>query len=608
MTTSDKLLAAFTPSIMSHETLEAIFVRREALTSHIMKDIETSATTRSKRHVLLVGPRGIGKTHLVSLIYHRVKANPDLTCRLRIAWMREEMWEVASFLDLLECIISALAAEYSNDGLAAGVSDLKMLAIEDAERRAERLLLDYLKDRVLLLIIENLDEVFDALGEIGERQLRAFLQNHTNTIVVGTTPGLFYGVSDHDSPFYGFFNVTHLDELTIDDATLLLHKIADIREDPDLAEFIASDSGHDRLAAVQHLAGGHPRIWIFFAGIVTHETLDELVPAFLEMLDDLTPYYQSRMKELPPQQRKVISHLCGRRGSAVVKDIAEACRLTPQAAAAQLHDLREKGFVRSEATGRESWYELREPLLRLVLEVKESRGRPIRLIVDFLRNWYSRPERLDKYASLPAEAYVTRRYVEAALDLGSFADSEPRRHTCIREGDDVAVYGISALLLLALDRWAEFLATLDRGISSPYPDSILGETAAYCRLMLTGNAPCSWLQRSAELVTKYANHGALTWLGLSLVQGSSLLFDPEISETSADLWNAAWSAAGSRHDDMEVPLRLLDAAVRWKRNPDRRILLALPEEERRILQEILPKQEDDHKVPDNLSRSRRRRR
>ncbi len=422
---SELLLAAFTPSVMSHADLEAIFVRREPLATRLMESIQSSVTTRAKRHELLVGPRGIGKTHLVSLIYHRIWSDADLSTRTRIAWLREEMWEVTSFLDLLVSVLKALAAEYSGDKLETSIADLGALPTGDAERRAEQLLLEFLGETTLLILMENLEDVFESIEEIGQRQLRAFLQNYANSLILATTPSLFFGVSDHGAPFYGFFNVTHLDELTLDDAVLLLTKIAELRNDQALAAFVATVAGKERLEAVQHLAGGHPRIWIFFASIVTEETLDALVPAFLAMLDDLTPYYQSRMKELPPQQRKIVSYLCQRRGSVPVKEIAEACRLTQQVAGAQLHSLRDKAFVRSESVGRESWYELNEPLMRLVLEIKESRGKPLRLIVDFLRRWYSRRERQARYAHVPAEARITRLYAEAALDLRTFCDYEP---------------------------------------------------------------------------------------------------------------------------------------------------------------------------------------
>jgi len=46
----------------------------------------------------VTGPRGIGKTHLLALIYYRVRAIAELRERLSIAWLREEEWEITSFL------------------------------------------------------------------------------------------------------------------------------------------------------------------------------------------------------------------------------------------------------------------------------------------------------------------------------------------------------------------------------------------------------------------------------------------------------------------------------------------------------------------------------
>ena len=52
---------------------------------------------------------------------------------------------------------------------------------------------------------------------------------------------------------------------------------------------------------------------------------------------------------------------------------------------------------------RMSFWELREPLMRLCLDVKQSRGKPLRMVVEFLRAWYG-PRLLDELARLPAEA------------------------------------------------------------------------------------------------------------------------------------------------------------------------------------------------------------
>jgi replication-associated recombination protein RarA len=64
------LLSNFTPSLMSPETLEKIFVQREEIAQDLVDRIILSATTPAKHHSLLIGARGMGKTHLVSLVYY----------------------------------------------------------------------------------------------------------------------------------------------------------------------------------------------------------------------------------------------------------------------------------------------------------------------------------------------------------------------------------------------------------------------------------------------------------------------------------------------------------------------------------------------------------
>ena len=61
-------LSTFTPSMATPEALEATFVQRHALADRLVAVIRESATTDSKHHVLMIGPRGIGKTHLYELL------------------------------------------------------------------------------------------------------------------------------------------------------------------------------------------------------------------------------------------------------------------------------------------------------------------------------------------------------------------------------------------------------------------------------------------------------------------------------------------------------------------------------------------------------------
>jgi tetratricopeptide (TPR) repeat protein len=390
------IISRFTPSLMAPETLEAILVQRHTLANHLVENIRESALTANKHYQLLIGPRGIGKTHLVSLIYHRIVKMEDLQDKLLIAWLREEEYGIASFLDLLIAILRAIGKEYPTEyqtELHDAVEGLYELSPEDAESQAAQLLKDFIDCRVLLLIVENLDDVFSGLGDIGQKQFRAYIQNYGFLTILATSQSLFDGIESRDKPFYGFFYTHNLNELELNDAVNLLNQIASLEGKSELAEFIQNPTGRNRIKVVHFLSGGSPRIYMVFSDfLVSRESLNGLVEAFMAMLDDLTPYYQDRMKYISNQQRKIVDFLADLRRAAPVKEIAKRCFITQQTASSQLKDLRQKCYVKSEEIGRESWYELREPLMRFCFEVKKQRNEPIRLFVDFLRVWYTKEE------------------------------------------------------------------------------------------------------------------------------------------------------------------------------------------------------------------------
>ena len=231
-------LSHFTPSLMSHKALEAIFVQREQLAGRLVTLTRDSVLTPSKHYTLLIGPRGIGKTHLIALLYHRITAMGDLRDSLRIAWLREEEWGVTSFLELLLRIFTALIEEYKDNTLAAQVAALYALSSQEAQHQAEALLLEYCGTRTLLLLMENMDELFNELANAGQQHFRAYLQEHPFCTIVATAQSLFSGVSRQTSPFYGFFRIRHLEELRLEEALQLLIQIAQYEQQGPLVAFL----------------------------------------------------------------------------------------------------------------------------------------------------------------------------------------------------------------------------------------------------------------------------------------------------------------------------------------------------------------------------------
>jgi tetratricopeptide (TPR) repeat protein len=425
---ANQMISAFTPSLMSPQELETILVQRQDLAQELFEKIVLSATTPAKHYALLIGMRGMGKTHLVALIYYRLLAEltktPTLKDKLVIAWLREEEWGVDSWLDLVSRILRALAVEEPQSKLI--LEELRRISIEDsidrAAANATRLLKEAIGDRTLLLIMENLDDLFKGLGEAGQQQFRSFLQAEQCCTILATTPALFTAVQSRTKPFFGFFNPIHLDRLTVPEAIEMLGKIATLGGQEDLASFLQTPLGRARVRAMHHLAGGNPRVYMLFSQFITRDALDNLVEAFMKMLDDLTPYYQARMKELSNQQRKIVELLVDRRHPVMVKEIAADCFIDAGTAASQLRELRKLGYVEAEQNGRESFYELREILMRLCLEVKKQRGQWVEIFVEFLKIWYPLSERKNQLELMRGTSqYIKDEHLERAL----LSDEDP---------------------------------------------------------------------------------------------------------------------------------------------------------------------------------------
>lgn len=676
------LLSRFTPSLMKHEDLEEMLVQRHDLASELVESIRQSILKQSVQHHLLIGMRGIGKTHLVSLMYYRVSKMEDLREKVLIAWLREEEWGVTLFLDLLLRILRSLQSEYPTEykvKLCDRVESVYAESPDTAQQIAAELLKDFAGDRTLLLLVENLDDLFEGLGDGGQQQFRDYLEKYHFCTIFATSQHSFKGIDNKKAPFYNFFNLHDLEKLNLDQVVCLLKNIAKLEDNKELELFIETAKGRSRIEAIHQLAGGNHRVYMIFAEFLTRDSLDRLVKPFLQTLDELTPYYQARMAWLSPQQRKIVEFLCDRRGAVMVKEISRRCFITHQTASSQLKQLSGMGYVTSESIGRESYYEIREVLMRFCMDVKKNRGEPISLIVDFLRLWYTQEElkqRLEhlgvgftaigkelvdnssekshlKYQfnleTLPPNAVVEREYLLRALGPRETDDCEDSRvAACVREiknlkekkdyvlalnlanklvgirgkardwsekayclhnlerydealaswdkaielgKEGAPVFFNRAIAILGLNRWDEGIAALDDAFQRLEPgEEADSEDAELIIRNLFANThnPAISQTRITSLIAVYEKHKYLSVLGQGIVRNIPALMSEMVSDKAARTWLELWQELTSNCEQFQIPMRLLNAAVRYKETKgDRRVLLELPIEERNLLEPLV---------------------
>jgi len=408
-------LSVFTPSRTSPEDLEAITVQRQALIEDAVERVRESATTGNKHHLLFVGPRGTGKTHLITLLAHRLGQDRTLDDRLRIAWLNEDETST-SLLELLRRVYEALSKRYPEEFTPEALEPLFDLTPNEAEGALAQLLLTTLQARTLLVLVENLDALFEGLGQAGQQQLRGFIQEHPVLSLAATAQRLVDDIAKRQSAFFGFFQTEHLKPLSIEQARELLQNIAQLNGQSDVVSFLKSATGRSRIRALHHLSGGNHRIYIVLSQFINRDSIEALVEPFAKMVDEMTPYYQERIRWLPAQQRKIVEFLCTQDRPTPVKQIARRLFASQQTVSSQLKDLRGKGYVQSAQRGRESLYEIAEPMMRICVEVKENQTQgPLRILVDFLRVWYDGRELKARLADGKTDR-MARAYLASAIE------------------------------------------------------------------------------------------------------------------------------------------------------------------------------------------------
>jgi tetratricopeptide (TPR) repeat protein len=92
------------------------------------------------------------------------------------------------------------------------------------------------------------------------------------------------------------------------------------------------------------------------------------------------------------------------------------------------------------------------------------------------------------------------------------------------------------------------------------------------------------------LLTIYKDANVITELGAALVNTLHLIIAPTISDHTANQWLSLWRTSSLGNEPaMELPLRLMNTAIEYKKDPSKRqrLWLNLPSEERPILDKAL---------------------
>jgi HEAT repeat protein/DNA-binding MarR family transcriptional regulator len=396
------ILHHYRPHLDKAEDLEAISVAREPLLDEMLSRLQRWEPGASRQHYLLIGPRGIGKTHLLRLLQHRLPSVPPSERKWFCLSFPEEQYAVTSVPDLLIETLHALAEASGDRTLAERYQRVRR---ESDDQAVVDLTLDALRNFCkaracgVLLMLENLDRLLqDQIkkdSQIG--LLRKILIEEDWPVLIATSPTYLSDVTDPQKPFFEFFQVVTLDELSPEDVETLLHKRAELDSDNDFLAYLKRY--RSRLRALYHFSGGNPRLTLMLYDLLSRRALTDVKIELDGLLNQLTPFYQDRMKEVGPQEAKVLTTIALLAEGVTPTELADECRMDRALVSALLSRLEKAGYVRREPRERkQTVYAIPERFFRIWHQMSASRlarGR-IQYLLDFFSTWYATPEERDE--------------------------------------------------------------------------------------------------------------------------------------------------------------------------------------------------------------------
>ena len=410
--------------VTSAERLRHTSVAREHLLDDAIESVRGSVGRKSKNHLLFIGPRGIGKTHLLSCIEDAVQSDEALSERVVVVRFPEESNRTLSFADFLigmcgilkeiledEVRWAELFATVQTEEDDAKVADTLVPAIREENRR---------HGRTLLIMIENLGEILTR--QIRDKNdvasLRKFLMADNGCLLLATAPLHFDGITDIGQPFYDFFDVQILENLSFEETVEVIRRNLEWEKRTDVLETL--EDMRPRLQALYRMTGGNPRLTMMLYELIAHESVTSVQRQFHLLLDRISPFYQGRLKDLPPGQRALLECLASMRDQEKTPAaIAARMRMSQQETSSLLKRLSDAHYLRSAPHPRDRrsrLYTIREGFFDIWLAMNLSRGARKRL--PFLLEFFSL-----FYPSLAAREEKRRQLREKLLNEDS-SDAE----------------------------------------------------------------------------------------------------------------------------------------------------------------------------------------
>ena len=361
----------FNPGLFqSDQEVRKQFVVRNHELGLLLDDLRNNISSPSCQHILVVGPRGRGKTMLLARVAAELRSNGEFAGSLLPVRFMEESQEILGLTDFWLETLFHLANEVDEHDAAmaqrlrdthAALSSRWREQITAGQARAAVLDAADQLGKQLVLFVENLQSLLrDAHDDFGW-QLREVLQTEPQIILLASATSRFRELDDVTEPFFEMFRIVGLGPLNAEECVRLWEVVSGRRA-------IGSE-----VRPLQILTGGNPRLLVMAAEIARHRSPRRLMSELVTMIDEHTEYFRGHLEALPKTERRVYVAVIDLWRPSSASEIAKRARVDIRVVSTMLGRLVERGVVVRQGWGRKRLYAAAEPLYSMYYKLRRER-------------------------------------------------------------------------------------------------------------------------------------------------------------------------------------------------------------------------------------------
>ena len=456
------LLYKYNPAFLTDDELLHSFFLRQKDCRLILETIDDNAYSSINQHILIVGPRGMGKTTLVLRIAAEIRADAERSKQWYPLAFSEESYPVTTAGEFWLEALCHLARQTGDPRWQCVYAELQ--GERDDVRLRERALAQLLdfadgQQQRVLLIVENLQMLLgDQLKSADAWAIRHTLQNEPRIMLLATATSRFTEIDNINEALYEQFQLVDLKAL----------------DNNEIRAFWAAKTGitldGKYIRPIQILTGGNPRLLAIIAVFAVRSSFGELMSNLTQLVDDHTDYFKSHLEYLPVKERKVFVALAEIWDPATARDVARVARVDVNVASADLLRLVSRGaVVITDECGRMKKYQLAERMYNIyyLLRRRSDPASRVSALVHFMHSFYQQTEQARIIIAQQTKQRTlesTQQYVSGLKEIIREAPKPALKylHLELTESTEPHLENAAtfAMILVAQGKWPEVIGIL----------------------------------------------------------------------------------------------------------------------------------------------------